>query len=458
MKKQKRLLSLALALVLCLGLLPTAALAAETTPLRNCRGATEVTCGPVTFHLSNPVLDVVELDDSSYYFSCVDEETSSNIIYIVPLGTEISWSKDTEHFSAYPYLRFSDETLFESQDNSWTEIYTEPIYIMMDSSELKSGEMIPSPSEFTGGSGTTQSNPISCIADISFCGVAPKENEQLAFTENTVVDMTQYGQVVFTNVAAKKTISVDGETVPLYEIRANSGFWKDFMGVHGVFTVYDATVENGQLKKGKANFVWDTAEQGANTYCCYTYDPEDVGLYSFVEITGEPYDEYMDPQLTLRFAVHVVADQPTAYQSTQTVQVDGKAVTFECYALKDANGNATNYIKLRDLADILNGSAAQFQVGWDGSVTITTKTAYTPNGSEGNTPFSGDRAYQEAAAPTKVNGQTADLAAFVLNDDAGGGYTYYQLRDLAQALGFNVGWSADKGVFVETDKPYDPNN
>lgn len=148
----------------------------------------------------------------------------------------------------------------------------------------------------------------------------------------------------------------------------------------------------------------------------------------------------------------------TAYASTQTVNVDGKAVTFECYALKDANGNATNYIKLRDLAVLLNGSAAQFQVGWDGSVTITAKTAYTPNGSELSTPYSGDRAYQETNAATKVNGQTANLAAFMLTDDKGGGYTYYQLRDLGKALGFNVGWAADKGIFVETDKPYDANN
>lgn len=148
----------------------------------------------------------------------------------------------------------------------------------------------------------------------------------------------------------------------------------------------------------------------------------------------------------------------TAYASTQAVNVDGKAVTFECYALKDANGNSTNYIKLRDLAVLLNGSAAQFEVGWDGSVTITTKAAYTPNGSELSTPYTGDRAYQETTAVTKVNGQAADLAAFVLNDDQGGGYTYYQLRDLGQALGFNVGWSADKGIFAETNKPYDPNN
>lgn len=147
-----------------------------------------------------------------------------------------------------------------------------------------------------------------------------------------------------------------------------------------------------------------------------------------------------------------------AYPSTQKVDVDGKAIEFQCYALKDQSGNDTNYIKLRDLADILNGSAAQFQVDWNGQVAITTKTAYTPDGSERSTPFSGQRAYKEATAQTLVDGAAKDLAAFTLTDDNGGGYTYYQLRDLGKALGFNVGWHADKGIFVETGKPYDPNN
>ena len=46
------------------------------------------------------------------------------------------------------------------------------------------------------------------------------------------------------------------------------------------------------------------------------------------------------------------------------------------------------------------------------------------------------------------------LTAFVLTDDEGGDHTYYQLRDLGKALGFNVGWSAERGVFIESDKPY----
>lgn len=153
-------------------------------------------------------------------------------------------------------------------------------------------------------------------------------------------------------------------------------------------------------------------------------------------------------------------EQPAkvAYPSTQKVDVDGKAVEFQCYALKDQSGNDTNYIKLRDLADILNGSAAQFQVDWNGKVTITTGQGYTKDGSERSTPFSGRRVYKEVTDQTLVNGKAADLAAFTLMDDNGGGYTYYQLRDLGKALGFNVGWSADKGIFVETGKPYDPSN
>ncbi len=144
----------------------------------------------------------------------------------------------------------------------------------------------------------------------------------------------------------------------------------------------------------------------------------------------------------------------TAYASTQSVNIDGKAVTFQMYALKNEAGNLTNYVKVRDLAAALDGTKAQFNVGWNGAVNIETGKPYTTrNGQEGKTPYSGDRAYQKNSAVTNVNGAAADLQAFVLTDDNGGQSTYYKLRDLGRALGFNVGWNA-KGVFLETDKPY----
>ncbi len=148
------------------------------------------------------------------------------------------------------------------------------------------------------------------------------------------------------------------------------------------------------------------------------------------------------------FAVTGDAAQP----STQSVTLDGESVEFAMYAL---DNGATNYIRVRDLAALLNGTAAQFEVGWDGNVALTAKTPYT--GAKDSAPFATTMPYTVYNQPTYVNGApvTLDAIQIAYND---GGYTYYKLRDLAQALGFNVGWSADKGVYVETDKPYDPAN
>lgn len=145
---------------------------------------------------------------------------------------------------------------------------------------------------------------------------------------------------------------------------------------------------------------------------------------------------------------------PMAYASTQSVDIDGTAVTFQMYALKDENGNPTNYVKLRDIASALNGSTVQFNVGWDGNVNIEAKRAYVSNGTEMYTPYSGDRPYTVATATTNINGTATALDAIYLTDDSGGGYTYYQLRDLGAALGFTVGWTSERGVYVETPKPY----
>lgn len=144
-----------------------------------------------------------------------------------------------------------------------------------------------------------------------------------------------------------------------------------------------------------------------------------------------------------------------AYASFQIVSVDGRAVEFQMYALKNAAGNLTNYVKIRDLASILNGTAAQFSVDWDGQVLLTKGQPYLSNGSERKTPFSGDRAYTQSTSQTNVGGKLLDLDAIVLQDDTGGGYTYYQLRDLGRALDFYVGWdSVQAQIYIETTESY----
>lgn len=144
-----------------------------------------------------------------------------------------------------------------------------------------------------------------------------------------------------------------------------------------------------------------------------------------------------------------VAGENIAYATSYPILVDGQVVNFDAYALKDANGNDTNYLKLRDVAYILNGKSAQFNVGYDGSITITTGAAYQANGSEMSTPFSGNQPYQINSSPVKINGKAVALDAIRLEDAKGGGFTYFKLRDLGMAIGFKVDWNGSN-IVIET--------
>ena len=143
-----------------------------------------------------------------------------------------------------------------------------------------------------------------------------------------------------------------------------------------------------------------------------------------------------------------------AYMRRQTIELDGHDVTLQTYALPGSNGGETNYVRLRDIASLLNGTNAQFGVDWDGNVIIVPDEAYKPNGTEMQAPFSGDRRYQKSDAKTVIYGESIPFTAILLTDDQGGGYTYYKLRDLGKVLNFNVGWSNSRGIYIESNHVY----
>ena len=145
----------------------------------------------------------------------------------------------------------------------------------------------------------------------------------------------------------------------------------------------------------------------------------------------------------------------TAHMRRQTIELDGRNITLQTYALPGSNGGETNYVRLRDIASLLNGTNAQFGVDWDGNVIIVPDEAYKPNGTEMQAPFSGDRHYQKADAGTVIYGESIPFTAILLTDDQGGGYTYYKLRDLGKVLNFNVGWSNGRGIYIESNHPYE---
>ena len=146
----------------------------------------------------------------------------------------------------------------------------------------------------------------------------------------------------------------------------------------------------------------------------------------------------------------------TAAESTQTVTVDGRRVTLHAYALPDGNGRPVNFVRLRDLAALLDGTEAEFDVLWsrETGVSILSGRPYShPNGSEGDLPFSGDQPYAAWLEDTCVDGTALPLTAFRITWE-GRSHTFYPLRDLGRVLGFNVGWTRERGLFIETDRPY----
>lgn len=126
------------------------------------------------------------------------------------------------------------------------------------------------------------------------------------------------------------------------------------------------------------------------------------------------------------------AQPANAVLSPQKLTVDGANINCEKY-----NIGGSNYFKLRDLAYVLNGTASQFEVGFDAAtstVSITTGAAYTSNGTELITGADNASTAQASRQTIQIDGVgRSDLTAYNI-----GGSNFFKLRDLGDALGFEV--------------------
>lgn len=150
-------------------------------------------------------------------------------------------------------------------------------------------------------------------------------------------------------------------------------------------------------------------------------------------------------------ATPTTPDQPaataTADPTNDKLSVDGKDAAPAAYKIGGAN-----YFKLRDVAALLNGTSAQFEISYDNdrkAINITTGKAYTPQGYELKQMPTGKAEALTSSDTVYVNGQKLELTAYKI-----GGANFYGIRDLGRALGFNVGWKQGTGMYIESDKPY----
>ena len=136
---------------------------------------------------------------------------------------------------------------------------------------------------------------------------------------------------------------------------------------------------------------------------------------------------------------------PVVQRSPQKLSVNGELKDVEKY-----NIDGENYFKLRDIAYLLNGTSAQFAVYWNADsnfVGIYSGRSYEANGSE--LVIGADRSATAVRSPQtiEINYYSPRISVFNL-----GGNNFFKLRDLGEALGFQVDYDeATNTAVVTTD-------
>ncbi len=140
-----------------------------------------------------------------------------------------------------------------------------------------------------------------------------------------------------------------------------------------------------------------------------------------------------------------------AKKSASSVYINKTAVTLPAY-----NIEGYNYVKLRDIAMMLNGTEKQFEIKYDSdsnAIYIKTKTAYTADGSELEASgASSGAAAKASSAAVYVDDREVKLTAYNID-----GNNYFKLRDIASALDFSVAYDSSTGaVSIDTSTGYTP--
>ena len=139
-----------------------------------------------------------------------------------------------------------------------------------------------------------------------------------------------------------------------------------------------------------------------------------------------------------------------AQASQQKVIFNDENVDFDAY-----NINGNNYIKLRDLAFILNGTEKQFGVDYDSdtnTILLTSNAPYIPNGSEMAEKDEKAKIDNIVLSPQKItlDGKDVSFTAYNIN-----GNNYFKLRDVMKTFDVYVGYDDEtRTVTLDTSKGY----
>ena len=155
------------------------------------------------------------------------------------------------------------------------------------------------------------------------------------------------------------------------------------------------------------------------------------------KVTGNNSENKVETEVTEDNSVKAI-------KTSSAVMVDGVEVKFDAY-----NINNNNYFKLRDIAQALNGSNSQFNVGWDSGknmIVITKGLEYSSVGGELQTNSIKEVTAIEGDVLIYMGGAEIEMTAYNIN-----GNNYFKLRELGSLIDFDVDWDGvNNRVLIST--------
>ena len=143
------------------------------------------------------------------------------------------------------------------------------------------------------------------------------------------------------------------------------------------------------------------------------------------------------------FCLSVSAAPVTAIPKNMTVSVDGKRSVINGY-----NVNGNNYFKLRDFAQILSGTAKQFEVRWNNTasyVELTTGAPYTAASPDKTSAPTGNRRVEVNNLTIYVDSVRHRVSVINIDD-----LNYLKIRDFASILKIPVEYQQSADMILLT--------
>ncbi len=151
-----------------------------------------------------------------------------------------------------------------------------------------------------------------------------------------------------------------------------------------------------------------------------------------------------------------IVEDFSSYQATQVVNatkssiyVNSTLVDVDAYMIND-----NNFIKLRDMAYMINNTNKNFEVTWNNetqSIEMLSNTTYTEVGGELVQSDGSSKVANLNQSQIYVDGKPLTLVAYKIDDN-----NYFKLRDIMEIFDVYVGWEAsNNAVILDTSKSYE---